>query len=432
MQFIFLLKRYFIILLSSLTLWFLAGLAVFIFYWESNTTFKWKLYLIIAVQDKNSSISANELAANNFWETLIWWFRNPAFLRQITWDVNWDKNWISFSAFKQERQNLVIEVVSKNKETTEKMLRNAYFTLFSNIKKFNQSSDAKYMPIEQWQVFSIYSTNWIIYPLIWMILFLIIIFIFIAIYEFFNWVVSSTKQAEEIIWTKVLDEMSSDFDKNDYTLLWVAIQKMKPVVILAWLNFDIEKLSVLIAQRQSFFWEKMLLIDWDLQKRGLHHALWISSRLKNLKWLTNISEDFIKVNDLEIPLEIQKNNIKTSSEISEITSEITSDFSSENHPKIPSILEKKDNTNLFLQNTLDDNLKFIPAWTWDWFLIEIFHNLSHQMRTLIHTQLPENAEILRLSKATLVLVIKLWESKISDLKRIKEVWGDEIKLVIVK
>lgn len=80
---------------------------------------------------------------------------------------------------------------------------------------------------------------------------------------------------------------------------------------------------------------------------------------------------------------------------------------------------------------MDDNLKFIPAGTGKGFLIEIFSNLSKKIRTLVHTQLPENAEILRLSNATLILVVKLGKSKISDLKKIKEVWDGEMKLVVV-
>jgi len=399
MQFIFLLKRYFIILLSSIIIWFWLWLLALALSWNKEN-FKWQLYLTLAVEDKNSSISENELAANNFWETLIWWFRNPAFLKQILWE----NTGIWVSAHKQERQNLVIEVVSWNKNLTEEALRSSFITLYKNINKFNDNSDAKYMLIDQWQVFSISSSKNITYPFIGMFLFLIIAFAIIAIYEFLNWVISSIEQAESIVWSKTLDVINSNFDKNDYTLLSVAIQKMQPVVVFAWLNFDIEKLSVAIAQRQSFFWEKLLLVDWDLQKRSLQHALWLSSRLKNLKWLTNISHDFIKVNNLDL---------------------VQGDSQS-------LVVNTENDTNLFLQNTLDDNLKFIPAWTWNWFLTEIFQNLSHQMRTLIHTQLPENAEILRLSKASLVLVIKLWKSKTADLRKIKEVWGNEIKLVVIK
>ena len=399
MQFIFLLKRYFIILLSSIIIWFWLWLLALALSWNKEN-FKWQLYLTLAVEDKNSSISENELAANNFWETLIWWFRNPAFLKQILWE----NTGIWVSAYKQERQNLVIEVVSWNKNLTEEALRSSFITLYKNINKFNDNSDAKYMLIDQWQVFSISSSKNITYPFIGMFLFLIIAFAIIAIYEFLNWVISSIEQAESIVWSKTLDVINSNFDKNDYTLLSVAIQKMQPVVVFAWLNFDIEKLSVAIAQRQSFFWEKLLLVDWDLQKRSLQHALWLSSRLKNLKWLTNISHDFIKVNNLDL---------------------VQGDSQS-------LVVNTENDTNLFLQNTLDDNLKFIPAWTWNWFLTEIFQNLSHQMRTLIHTQLPENAEILRLSKASLVLVIKLWKSKTADLRKIKEVWGNEIKLVVIK
>lgn len=65
--------------------------------------------------------------------------------------------------------------------------------------------------------------------------------------------VSSSEQAEEILSSKSIDTLSQNWEKNDYTLLSVAIQKMQPVVILAGLNFNIERLSVSLAQRQSFF-----------------------------------------------------------------------------------------------------------------------------------------------------------------------------------
>ena len=223
-----------------------------------------------------------------------------------------------------------------------------------------------------------------------------------VIKDYLKWVILSENDAKKILWWKLIDYISEDFTKNDYWIISVWIQKLKWLVILWWVWIDIERFSIWLSQKHSFAWEDMVLIDWDLEKRELQHEMWLSSRLKNLKWITN--------------LESQENEIK-----------LLWDSSEKSKEKIES-----EKANLYLQNTLDENLKFIPAWTWTHFSYNVLDQLSEKVKILIHTHLPKNSDILRVKTWTLILLIKIWVTKIEDLQKIKEAWNWEIRYVIVR
>lgn len=378
-------------MLSLIWFWFWFS-AVYLNDFEVTT--KTQLFLTIAVKSDNSSIREIEEASTNFWQTLMWWFSNPALLSQIMSEIN--PRWVSISAYKQERQNMIVEIVSPTKKMNDLLIKSAYYILNEKIKEYNSRSNVKYMTFDQGRVTSFSPIKNVTIPIAWLVLWFLISIILILLYENMTWSVSNLEQIEEILWNAALDIINPNWSKNDYTLISVAMLKMKPIVILAGVNISTDILAVSIAQRQSFFWEQLALVDGDLQKRILQHTLWLSLRLKNLKWYTDI-----------------QNNI---------------DYIS----KEKLWFWEKPRDLIFLQNTLDENLKFVPAWTWNKFLTQIFTNISERMKTLIHTQLPENVEVLRLSKASLVLVIKLWRTKVSELKRIKEVWDDEIRYIVVK
>lgn len=387
---LFLRRNIFTILIVSL-IWAWCGFyKIYLNNFELVT--KTKLFLTIAVKSDNSSIQEIEEASTNFGQTLMWWFKNPTFLKEIIWETN--NNWAKISAYKQERQNMTIEIISSSKITNDNLIKSAHTVLNKKISEYNSMSNVQYMTIDQWKVTNISYLKNIIYPIAWWILWFLIIIVILILYEIFKWAVSSIEQVEDILKIKALDIINSNWHNNDYTLISVAFQKNKPIVILAWVNIDTELLAVLIAQRQSFFWEKLALVDWDLQRRSLQHTLWLSSRLKNLKWYTDIKTEFDQ--------------------------------------KTSMVYTGSERDLIFLQNTLDENLKFVPAWSWNKFLTQIFTNIAKKMKTLIHTQLPENFEILRLQNADLVLVVKLWKTKISELQRIKEVWNEDIKVIIVK
>ena len=241
-----------------------------------------------------------------------------------------------------------------------------------------------------------------------MILFFILFWFFTTTFfvskDYLKWVILSENDAKKILWWSLIDYISNDFWKNDYSIISVWVQKLKWLVILWWVWIDIERFSIWLSQKHSFAWEDMVLIDWDLEKRSLHYDMWLSSRLKNLKWITNLEWW-----DAEIKLlENKKLDDENSNE------------------------SKVKNNNLYLQNTLDDKLKFIPAWTWTWVSYNVLEQLSEKVKILIHTHLPKNADILRLKKWTLILLIKIWFTKIEDLQKIKEAWWWEIKYIIVR
>lgn len=394
MSFFYLIKRYIALFIIFFILGFWTWIWYLYIYWiEANV--KTQLFLTIAVKSDNSSIYEIEEASVNFWETIIWWFRNPSFISEIIWDMRNQK--INISAFKQERQNMIIEIISNSKDINDYIIKSSYIELNKKITEFNDTSNVKYMTLDQGKITKIsYLKNYLIPWFLWILLLSLAIFL-VLIYEFLLWAVSSTEQIEYILWTKILDFFESDLNKNDYTLISVAIQKMKPLVILAWVNIDTDVLAVSITHRQSFFGEKIALVDWDLKRRTLQNTLWLSSRLKTLKWYTDIDtiENWEKFKQ-------DLNNWEESQDM------------------------------IVLQNTLDENIKFVPAWTWNNFLVQVFSNIAQKMKTIIHTQLPDNIEVLRLKNADLVLVVKLWKTRVWDLKRIKEVWEEWIRVVVIK
>lgn len=391
------LKKYFLIILISSFIWWAAWFASWNFFWENFV--KLKLFLTVSVSDENSSVSEKEQAAAHFWETLIWWFQNPSFTSQILQNYKWNN---SVSAYKQERQNLIIEIKSPTKDESQEIARDSYSFLSKKIHQLNKDSNSKYSLIDWWYNFQNSFDVKIIYAILFFILFWFLTTVIFVIKDYLKWVILSENDAKKILWWHLIDYISEDFTKNDYWIISVWIQKLKWLVILWWVWIDIERFSIWLSQKHSFAWEDMVLIDWDLEKRQLQHEMWLSSRLKNLKWITN--------------LEWQENNIKLLWDSSEKSDEKT----------------ESEKTNLYLQNTLDDNLRFIPAWTWAHFSYNVLDQLSEKVRILVHTHLPKNSDILRVKTWTLILLIKIWVTKIEDLQKIKEAWNWEIRYVIVR
>ena len=391
------LKKYFLIILISSFIWWVWWYFWWNYFWENFV--KLKLFLTVSVSDDNSSISEKEAAATFFWETLIWWFQNPSFTSQILQGHEWNN---SISAYKQERQNLIIEIKSWTNDSVKDIARDSFAFLNKKISQLNKNSNSKYSLIDWWYTFQNSFDVKIIYAILFFILFWFLTTMIFVIKDYLKWVILSENDAKKILWWKLIDYISEDFTKNDYWIISVWIQKLKWLVILWWVWIDIERFSIWLSQKHSFAWEDMVLIDWDLEKRELQHEMWLSSRLKNLKWITN--------------LESQENEIK-----------LLWDSSEKSKEKIES-----EKANLYLQNTLDENLKFIPAWTWTHFSYNVLDQLSEKVKILIHTHLPKNSDILRVKTWTLILLIKIWVTKIEDLQKIKEAWNWEIRYVIVR
>ncbi len=392
-------KKYFLIILVLSFIWGVWGYIWWNYFWENSV--KLKMFVTVSVTDDKSSISEKEEAATFFWETLIWWFQNPSFTNQILQNHEWNN---SITAYKQERQNLIIEIKSSDKEWVQSIARDTFLFLNKKILQLNKDSNSKYSLIDQGYTFQNSFDVKIIYAILFFILFWFLTTVFFVLKDYLKWVILSENDVKKILWWNLIDYISEDFWKNDYSIISVWIQKIKWPIILWWVWINIERFSILLSQKHSFAWEDMVLIDWDLERRWLQYDMWLSSRLKNLKWITNLEWW-----DAEIKLLENKKLDDENSEKSEIK-----------------------NNNLYLQNTLDDKLKFIPAWTWTWVSYNVLEQLSEKVKILIHTHLPKNADILRLKKWTLILLIKIWVTKIEDLQRIKEAWGGDIKYVIVR
>jgi len=370
------------------------------------------MFITVSVYDENSSISEKEKAATFFGETLIWWFQNPSFTNQILKSFDW-KN--SISAYKQERQNLIIEVKSWTKDEVQQIARDTFLFLSKKISQLNKKSDSRYSLIDQWYTFQNSFNVKIIYAILFLILFWFFWTMFFVIKDYLKWVILSENDAKNILWWGLIDYISEDFVKNDYWIISVWIQKLKWLVILWWVWVDIEKFSIALSQKHSFAWEDMVLIDWDLEKRHLQQEMWLSSRLKNLKWITNLEWWNIEMKMIEDWDKKIENNLENKS-----------------LEKISWERDNLKNHNLYLQNTLDDKLKFIPAWTWTWVSYDVLEQLSEKVKILIHTHLPKNSDMLRFKKWTLILLVKIWVTKIDDLKKIKWAWKDSVAYIIVK
>ena len=410
------LKKYFLIILISSIIWWAVWYASWNYFWENYV--KLKMFLTVSVSDENSSVSEKEEAATFFWETLIWWFQNPSFTAQILKNHEWNS---SVTAYKQERQNLIIEIKSWSKNAVQALARDSFWFLNKKIAQLNKKSDSKYSLVDWWYSFQKSFDIKIIYAILFFILFWFFTTVIFVIKDYLKWVLLSENDAKKILWWHLIDYISEDFSKNDYSIISVWIQKLKWLVILWWVWVDIEKFSIWLSQKHSFAWEDMVLIDWDLEKRQLQHDMWLSSRLKNLKWITNLDGQENDVKMLWKPVDWEENSETENPETEKTENKKTEIKKTE--------MEK---TNLYLQNTLDDNLRFIPAWTWSHFAYNVLDQLSEKVRILVHTHLPKNADILRVKTWTLILLIKIWVTKIEDLQKIKEAWNGEVKYIIVK
>lgn len=400
------LKKYYLIILIMSALWAWVWYMSWSFFWKNYV--KLQLFTTISVNDENSSISDKEEASTYFWETLIWWFQNPSFTSKILKNHNWDKY---ISAYKQERQNLIIEIKWESEEDVQRIARDAFLFLKKKIAEINRNSNSKYLLIDQWYNFHNSFDIKITYSILFFILFWFLTIVFFNIMSSLRWIGLHENEIKKILWPWLIDYISTKFSAHDYSIISVWIHKLEGPVILWWVWVNINELSVLLSKKHSFFWEDMVLIDWDLETRSLQYEMWLSSRLKNLKWVTNLEPWTSKLKLLKASTKASK-ALKTT--------------------KAKTGTSKVIDNKLHIQDTFNDRLKFIPAWTWTTISCDILEQISEKIKIVIHTHLPQNADILRLGKWALVLVVKIWSTKLEDLMKIKEVWWLDIKYIIIK
>lgn len=379
MDFFSFLKRNFFFFLVFILIFAGAGF----WYQQTHQTFSAKttMFLTIATQDSVNPEQA-EVASTYFGETIMGWFRNPVFVNTITKKAGE----ASLSALKQERQNMLVEIVSGDQEVNKAVATATWEKLQEEVARYNTASRSRFVVIDQGRTTKVGSSQNFIFPIAGAILGFLLIFILLFLRDALKNTVQSTEEAEKLLGVKTLDFLKKEWEKNDLTLLSVAIQKAAPITILAGVSIPTDVLAVALAHKHSFFGEKLALVDGDLKNRSLQETLGLSNRMKNLKGHT----DALIEGDETI------------------------------------------SAAMIVQNTLDENLKFLPAGKGQKFLTQVFVNMAQEMKTLIHTTLPENSEVLRLSNATLFLVVQIGKTKKRDLKRIREVWNEDLRLVMVE
>lgn len=380
MDFLHFLRRHFWFIFLSTILF--GGLGGYYSFTHQSMQAKTTIFLTIANQQTDDSPDQAEIASTFFGETIMGWFRNPVFTDTILTTANIPN--ASFSASKQERQNMLIDIQSDTESHTKTLANTTLSILIKEVQRYNTASKNDFVVINQGRTTRISTINNVTLPLASTIFGLILAILLVALKEFLRDQVSSVEEAEQILGVKTLDFLNKEWEKNDLTLLSVSIQKAEPIVILAGVNITTDILAVALAHKHSVFGEKMALVDGDMKTRELHETLGLSSRMKNIKGHTDA---FVAENEVV-------------------------------------------STTIIMQNTLDDNLKFLPAGKGERFLAQVFTNIAQEMKTLIHTQFPENFEVLRLANATLILIVQIGKTKRKDLQRIREVWNGDLKLVI--
>ena len=381
MDFLQFLKRHLVLTLIIVLLF--GGLGFVYGTKQQGTTAKTTLFITIATQN-TADPEASEVAATYFGETIMGWFRNPVFTNSVIEGAKVQN--ASLSALKQERQNMLVEAQTSSAQDAKTLASEAFSKLKQEVSRYNKAAQSSFVIIDQGRSTRLSSTNTVVFPLAGLLLGFIIAISLLGLKEFSQNSISSRQEAEEILGIKTLDFLKKEWEKNDLTLLSVAIQKASPITILAGVGLSTDVLAVALAHKHSFFGEKIALVDGDLKERSLQNTLGLSNRMKNLKGHTDA----------------MMNEDETIS------------------------------TSLIIQNTLDDNLKFLPAGKGAKFLTQVFSNIAQEMKTLIHTTLPNNSEVLRLSNASLFLVVQIGKTKKRDLRRIKEVWNEDLRLIVVE
>jgi hypothetical protein len=374
-------RRYNIVIIFTILIF--GGLGGYYSVSNNSQKFISTMFLTVATQNSSNPEQA-EVASTYFGETLVGWFRNPVFLASIK--ENNQSEIITISAYKQERQNIIIEIQTHSKSSAINIAENVFENIILELTRYNSVSNNDFVIVDQGRTIRESQTALLFYPLAGVLLGLFLSFFFFIIKEFFNNEISSIEDAEEILNTKTLDFLSKKFEKNDYTLLSTALQQGSQLIIIAGVSTNIEMLSIALSHNQGELGKNITLVDGDLHEKNLHNPLGVSSRIKNLKGHTDAC-------------------IKD---------------------------EKMIDESLILQNTTHDNIKFVFAGKGSSFFTKVFINLSNNMQTIIHTHFPKNYSILQLDTALLMLVVEIGKTKARDLKRIRQLWNGKIELIIVE
>jgi len=309
----------------------------------------------------------------------VGWFRNPAFLAKL--NANFPDLNLSWSAYKQERQNLVVDLVYSPAGNEKDLQKTLIQVLNQEIQNYNKLTNSKFLLIDQ-GFKSQEVPNQVAKLLILIgILAFAIISAGGAVWEKWKGLLVDKEQLTQILQAEIVEYLDSHWEKNNLTLLFLLMQRLHPLLILAGVDLATDLLAVALAHQNNAFGEKLVLVDGDLQARNLQKSLGIAEN-EEIKGHTDI---FTKISE-------------------------------------------KLNLQDYCYN-LNDNLDFVPAGKGKCFLLEVMKTLAEHQRTLVHTSLPQNLEILRLEGA-LFLVVKIGVTKIKHLQEIRRAWTGKIYIVL--
>lgn len=369
------LKRNLIILSIAIFIAIMNG-----FYLSKNqtTSFHTTIFTTIANESASSS-QENEQAATYFGETVMGWFRNPAFLDKIEQKAETKG---SLSAHKQERQNLIIELDSDSKENNTRLAKATLDVLKAEIEFFNQNTKNKFTLLNLGtNTYENPLKNQIYFVVILVATLLVSIFLILLI-EAMRGVISVPAQIGVILnHVNLLDIKFKNADDLEY-LATLCCNAKKPV-IFAGVDFDHSDITVQTALKAGEIEKSLILVDGDLKTKKLQKNLGLSEMMKNLKGLT----DRIK---------------------------------------------KEEKLSKFVHKALTGNIHFLAAGNGTDAILEDFaEQLGEHKTILIHTIFPQNFPILTLEDFELFLFVKPGKSKIKTLEQINALQIKETKVFVI-
>jgi len=334
------------------------------------------------------------MASIEFARTVSGWHENPQFKDDVYnkagISINEDLDLLRkligpFSVKRIERANIKVGLNSKTLASAERLAQSYVDILEERLEHYNQVSDTQYNLAESSRI--LYAKEPKLGTNIPIAIFigLILGIIFAYLYEYFARVVSSKDQAEEILGRKACEVLNKKFSFSDLAFLSSYVKKLPHSnTVIAGLSVESKEISSKLALQLAGSEENYLLVDADLDKKHLHQSFKESRKAKKGYTETD-SKDLDK-----LVQEIEKGK-----------------------------------------------LSVLPAGRDDKFPRDFFGKLTGLRKfkgLLVHTLFPKYVEVLNsLKPANLILIVKLGQSKTSDLQKMREFLEEEkVHLVILK
>lgn len=320
-------------------------------------------------------------AADKFGETIKGWFKNPGFLNKITQKI--DQNLIITSVKKQALQNLVIQAEIPLGYTNKQTIGEGIIdVLQSEINQYNSITASSYKIVNFNITLGIKNPPHTVNVIVGSV---ISFFLIIVLLYFFE-VMQGTFITENDI-VKILKKtplfVSNKNSQISLTSLGSYLVGVEDLIIISGLGLSIieivPKLAGEIAQKIT---GETLLVDYELDAKKL------TSFLKQQK------NQHLGITDLS------------------------------DHDQTTSIN--------FISELQDYGLKFISAGTKKALNIQTVNNLITSFEKIIfYTDIFQHTELLHLPNSTLILFLRIGQTKLQDLKQIKNLFSGNVIPVIL-